>query len=131
MGVVEGRLISPRSLSSRGTRTVIVFAIALFASYSILRMSNQGYYPAYIYNHLAKYLNYDGVYNNTLYQFGTEDMVHPHWNFSEPCRGFPDLDDITLVMKTGATEAFDRMPTQLLTSLQCVPDLLLFSDLVC
>lgn len=46
------------------------------------------------------------------------------------CDGFPVLDNITLVMKTGATEAFEKLPTQLLTSLQCIDDFLLFSDLV-
>lgn len=70
------------------------------------------------------------VYNNTLYGPGKENEVHQQWNFSNPCAGFPDTDGILLVMKTGATEAFEKMPTQLLTSLQCLPDFLLFSDLV-
>lgn len=133
MGVVEGRLVSSGALSTRSIRTLILFAIALCVFIPIVRLNNPAanYYPTYEYirHHLAKYLNYDGVYNNTLYQNGTQDMVHPHWNFSEPCVGFPDTDDITLVMKTGATEAFDKMPTQLLTSMQCLPDFLLFSDL--
>jgi hypothetical protein len=34
-----------------------------------------------------------------------------------------------LSIKTGATEAFDKLPTQLLTILQCADTLLLFSDL--
>ncbi|KAJ3534707.1 hypothetical protein NM208_g7434 [Fusarium decemcellulare] len=45
------------------------------------------------------------------------------------CDGFPNTDGITLVMKTGATEAYTKLPAHLLTSLQCVPDFLLFSDL--
>ncbi|KAI5462533.1 family 31 glycosyltransferase [Mariannaea sp. PMI_226] len=32
-------------------------------------------------------------------------------------------------MKTGATEAFEKLPTHLLTALQCVDDFLLFSDM--
>lgn len=46
------------------------------------------------------------------------------------CAGFPDTKGIMLVMKTGATEAFDKLPTHLLTDLQCMDDFLLFSDLV-
>ncbi|EQK99937.1 glycosyltransferase family 31 [Ophiocordyceps sinensis CO18] len=32
-------------------------------------------------------------------------------------------------MKTGASESYDKLPAHLLTSLQCLPDFLLFSDL--
>lgn len=46
------------------------------------------------------------------------------------CDGFPDLNGITLVMKTGATEVFSKLPAHLLTSLQCIKDVLIFSDLV-
>ncbi|PKS13162.1 hypothetical protein jhhlp_000505 [Lomentospora prolificans] len=36
---------------------------------------------------------------------------------------------IVLIVKTGATESFSKIPTQLQTILRCVPDLLLFSDM--
>ncbi|KAF4977835.1 hypothetical protein FZEAL_5678 [Fusarium zealandicum] len=45
------------------------------------------------------------------------------------CEGFPNTDGITLVMKTGATEAYTKLPAHLLTSFQCLPDVLIFSDL--
>lgn len=45
------------------------------------------------------------------------------------CDGFPDTSNILLVMKTGATESFDRLPVQIMTALKCLPDFLLFSDL--
>lgn len=45
------------------------------------------------------------------------------------CDGFPDTSGILLVMKTGATEAYDRLPVQIMTVLKCLPDFLLFSDL--
>jgi hypothetical protein len=45
------------------------------------------------------------------------------------CEGFPDTSNILLVMKTGASEAFARVPTQLMTTLRCLPDFLLFSDM--
>ncbi|CRK13882.1 hypothetical protein BN1723_010153 [Verticillium longisporum] len=45
------------------------------------------------------------------------------------CDSFPDTSNILLVMKTGATEAFNRVPTQLMTMLKCVPEYFIFSDL--
>lgn len=45
------------------------------------------------------------------------------------CDGFPDTSDILLVMKTGATESYDRLPVQIMTILKCLPDFLVFSDL--
>lgn len=45
------------------------------------------------------------------------------------CDGFPDTSGILLVMKTGATEAYDRLPVQIMTVLKCLPDFLIFSDL--
>jgi hypothetical protein len=38
-------------------------------------------------------------------------------------------DDIVVVLKTGANEVFEKLPTQILTMLQCVDNLLIFSDL--
>lgn len=49
---------------------------------------------------------------------------------SDPvCEGFPDTSKILLVMKTGATESYDRLPVQIMTMLKCLPDFLIFSDL--
>ncbi|RGP64069.1 glycosyltransferase family 31 [Fusarium longipes] len=53
----------------------------------------------------------------------------PLSNWTGVCEGFPNTDGIMLVMKTGATEAFTKLPAHLLTSLQCLDDYLLFSDL--
>lgn len=86
----------------------------------------------FFYDNVSKYWTHSQeVYNNTLYQDGTEDEVHAQYNFSTPCDGFPNTDGILLVMKTGATEAYSKMPTQLLTAMSCLPDFLLYSDLVC
>lgn len=78
---------------------------------------------------VSSYFGGDAV-NNTLYLPGNEGMVAQYHNFSSPCASFPNTDGILLVMKTGATEAFDKVPTHLLTTLQCLPDFLLFSDMV-
>lgn len=39
-----------------------------------------------------------------------------------------DMDDVFVVLKTGATEALEKIPIQLRTSLKCVPHLAIFSD---
>ncbi|KAM3521592.1 hypothetical protein MY4038_008977 [Beauveria bassiana] len=131
MGAHEPTRFLAPAFPPRNLRTIILSFIGtcfFFSFYRLSRLPDASYYPHYIYDHIANYFEH-GVYNNTLYQNGTEAAVHPHWNFSQPCQGFPSLDGIMPVMKTGATESFDKMPTQLLTSLQCLPDFLLFSDL--
>lgn len=45
------------------------------------------------------------------------------------CEGFPDTKDILVVMKTGATEAYDKLPIHFLTTLSCNNDSILFSDM--
>ncbi|KAI1341363.1 hypothetical protein F5Y15DRAFT_354355 [Xylariaceae sp. FL0016] len=85
-------------------------------------------YARNYYQSVTTYLNHDDVYNNTLYTQGNENLVHEYYNWTSPCAGFPDTEGILLVMKTGATEAYDRIPTHLLTTLSCLPDFLLFSD---
>ncbi|KJZ78216.1 hypothetical protein HIM_02254 [Hirsutella minnesotensis 3608] len=70
----------------------------------------------------------DTFHNNTLYRPGTEDGVHEQFDFGSPCRDFPNTDDILFVMKTGASEAYEKLPAHLLTSMQCLPDFLIFSD---
>ncbi|KAI0017717.1 glycosyltransferase family 31 protein [Xylariomycetidae sp. FL0641] len=73
---------------------------------------------------------FDGaVYNNTLHTEANDQLVTKYYNSSNPCAAFPETNGILLVMKTGATEAFDRLPTHLLTTLSCLPDFLLFSDM--
>jgi hypothetical protein len=56
---------------------------------------------------------------------------HPHQSpaVDPACEGFPDTSNVLLVMKTGASEAFARVPTQLMTMLKCLPDYLIFSDM--
>ncbi|KAF3075027.1 hypothetical protein CFAM422_002786 [Trichoderma lentiforme] len=45
------------------------------------------------------------------------------------CAPFPNTSKILLVMKTGASEAFSKIPTQMLTNLKCLPEFLIFSDM--
>ncbi|PKS05588.1 hypothetical protein jhhlp_008106 [Lomentospora prolificans] len=49
---------------------------------------------------------------------------------SDPlCAHHPDTSNIAVVMKTGATESFARLPTQFMTTLRCIDDFLVFSDM--
>ncbi|KAI1135815.1 glycosyltransferase family 31 protein [Hypoxylon sp. FL0543] len=45
------------------------------------------------------------------------------------CDSFPDTSNILVVVKTGASESYAKIPTQLVTILSCVPDFLIFSDM--
>jgi hypothetical protein len=47
----------------------------------------------------------------------------------EECSWVPDDFNILTVMKTGASEAFNKIPTQLLTAMKCIPSFYVFSDL--
>ncbi|KAI1850758.1 hypothetical protein JX266_004040 [Neoarthrinium moseri] len=123
-------LASPHSRRLRlfGGFTVL----AIIATYIHIRPSwrqTTYEYAADLSSSVSNYFGREQVYNNTLYQQGTEGTVVQYHNFSNPCANFPDTDGVLLVMKTGATEAFDKVPTHLLTSLQCLPDFLIFSDM--
>ncbi|KAG6148041.1 hypothetical protein E4U46_000078 [Claviceps purpurea] len=45
------------------------------------------------------------------------------------CANFPNTSSVLTVMKTGASEAYSRLPTQLMTALKCLSDFLMFSDM--
>jgi hypothetical protein len=45
------------------------------------------------------------------------------------CVGFPDTSDILVVLKTGATEAYEKLPIHLSTTLRCVNSSVIFGDL--
>ncbi|KAI1759079.1 glycosyltransferase family 31 protein [Hypoxylon sp. FL1150] len=60
----------------------------------------------------------------------SDDRILPNVRPVDPsCASFPDTSNILVVVKTGATESYARIPTQLFTVLRCLPDFLLFSDL--
>ena len=45
------------------------------------------------------------------------------------CDSLPQIKDTLIVVKTGANEVYEKLPTQLLTALECYSDILIFSDL--
>lgn len=126
-------VIVPRLATLRRWRiALLVFLILLLVlPLCQLRISDPAIYRLYVQNHITNYLDLGrGVYINTLHNDETEDAVHESFNFSAPCENFPDTEGILLVMKTGATEAYEKLPTHFVTHMQCLPDFLLFSDMV-
>lgn len=122
-----------RRRHSRGLRPTTLLAITVLGvtgywTQSVWRSKSIEYAHAY-YQGAAKFIG-SRLYNNTLYTRGYDEEVVEQFDFNEACRNFPDTSGIMLVMKTGATEAFEKLPAHLLTSLQCLPDFLLFSDKV-
>ncbi|KAI9804322.1 MAG: hypothetical protein M1833_007129 [Piccolia ochrophora] len=54
----------------------------------------------------------------------------PPWqDFDRRCSVSPDPGDIVVVVKTGATEVFEKLPTHLMTVLNCAKDILIFSNM--
>lgn len=45
------------------------------------------------------------------------------------CEAFPDPGNIAIAVKTGATEAIERIPMQMRTTMQCAENYMIFSDL--
>ena len=45
------------------------------------------------------------------------------------CNALSNFPDTVIIVKTGANEIYDKVPTQILTALHCYEDLLFFSDL--
>lgn len=45
------------------------------------------------------------------------------------CAAFPDRGNVVIGVKTGATEAHKKIPTQMLTSLRCAHNVIIYSDM--
>lgn len=45
------------------------------------------------------------------------------------CSRFPDPENVAVAVKTGATEATEKIPMQMLTTLRCAKSVMIFSDL--
>ncbi|RMZ81593.1 hypothetical protein DV737_g2534, partial [Chaetothyriales sp. CBS 132003] len=55
----------------------------------------------------------------------TDSLIHP----GNDCDPVSVPAETVVIIKTGANEIYDKLPTQLLTALRCYDDLLFFSDL--
>ncbi|KAF2211328.1 hypothetical protein CERZMDRAFT_68814 [Cercospora zeae-maydis SCOH1-5] len=45
------------------------------------------------------------------------------------CKSLPGADKVMIILKTGATELYQKLPTHFVTTLKCVPNFVIYSDL--
>jgi len=48
---------------------------------------------------------------------------------TEGCRSVPGADNVLVMLKTGATEIYEKLPTHFVTLFKCTPHYMIFSDL--
>ncbi|KIX04173.1 uncharacterized protein Z518_07727 [Rhinocladiella mackenziei CBS 650.93] len=57
-------------------------------------------------------------------------ILTPAVDYNVPaCRQLPGADKVVVIVKTGATEVFARIPEQILTLAECAPNFMIFSDM--
>ena len=72
----------------------------------------------------------NGGNGNTLQSNTTSpNPSDPPASFSEACRTMPGAENIMLLLKTGATELYQKLPTHFLTTFTCVQHFQIYSDL--
>lgn len=59
----------------------------------------------------------------------SNDSSGPPRSFSEACSDLPGAANVMVLLKTGATELYQKLPTHFLTTFTCVPHFMIFSDL--
>ena len=52
----------------------------------------------------------------------------PPESFASACRTVPGAENVMVLLKTGATELYQKLPTHFLTTFTCVPHFQIFSD---
>lgn len=67
--------------------------------------------------------------NTTAFDAPAKQKTSQPSAIDHECALFPNTSSVLTVMKTGASEAYSKIPTQLMTNLKCLPDFLLFSDM--
>ncbi|KAL4793964.1 hypothetical protein BDV19DRAFT_207954 [Aspergillus venezuelensis] len=68
----------------------------------------------------------------TYSHYSTLTTTHPIYSINSHippnCPPLPDLHNIVLVLKTGVTEAHDKLPIHRNTTLRCIPNYIVWSD---
>lgn len=54
------------------------------------------------------------------------DLIKTH---TESCRSVPGAESVFILLKTGATEIYEKLPTHFVTLFKCTPHYMIFSDL--
>jgi hypothetical protein len=138
------RAVGPKMLSRRAIALLVVFGVFLgalvIASRRLEFLCIDGIYCRGVNQvkerpgaskHVGDSQQADGeVSNDTSSTAPTSEPTGPPKGTSEPdCTQFPDTSKVLLVMKTGASESYSKIPTQVLTNLKCLPEFLIFSDM--
>ncbi|KAK4185432.1 hypothetical protein QBC35DRAFT_439459 [Podospora australis] len=115
------------------TTVVISLTLLLYSRRLGTWLDNEPYYAPHKSQHapLRSPVPLEDTGNDTLNTTGqsSQPIVKTKPPIDPICDGFPDTSKILLVMKTGASEAFARLPIQMMTVLKCLPDYLIFSDM--
>lgn len=56
-------------------------------------------------------------------------IERPAHTFNETCLHLPGADKVMVLLKTGATELYQKLPTHFVTTFSCIPKFMIFSDL--
>ncbi|KAI0008990.1 hypothetical protein F4779DRAFT_618113 [Xylariaceae sp. FL0662B] len=110
----------------RVSLAIICFLVLFIASKRVREWSSDG--PSYYRIPSLRYPHSQDRYNSST-QPKPIDNPPRKGVYDSSCDSFPDTSNILVVVKTGATESFTKIPTQLVTILRCFPDFLLFSDM--
>lgn len=103
----------------------VLFILALFASFRSLPSSSIPHLdPAQ--NQAPLPIHNDGAPKHNT-PSSAAPPVSP--NSNSRCDTLPQIKDTLIVVKTGANEVYEKLPTQLMTALECYKDILIFSDL--
>ncbi|KAE8150670.1 hypothetical protein BDV25DRAFT_153953 [Aspergillus avenaceus] len=76
------------------------------------------------------FLLYDGdkYAGKLLFDPPEETTGRAVWKEESDCPYLPGIDDVQVIMKTGATEALEKVPVHFHTTLKCIPHFVVFSD---
>lgn len=124
------------SLRSRrvvtGVRLILVSAFLFFIPYS------RHYYLTTIHDELPPLVSLErpcsipasgDVKQESLKLPAKSTHAPPLESSTFTCHSLPGAEDVLVVLKTGATELFTRLPEQLLSLSRCIPNFMVFSDL--
>lgn len=104
-------LLPVRSLYSRGRCWILL--VAPFLSLVVLHLLLR---------------SYTRVNSTLLKDFLPDDSSTDNGTAGHGCRPLPGMEDVLVVLKTGVTEALDKVPVHLQTTLRCVPHYVVISD---
>lgn len=61
--------------------------------------------------------------------FRADNGTRSATTFAPKCLDLPGADKVLVLLKTGATELYQKLPTHFVTTFKCIPNVMIFSDL--